>query len=447
MRASTPSRLTGAAAAAALLAGAFLASAGTAAAGTAPAGATSAGTVPAGTAQADTPSAGTDRSDGGHRTLRAATYNLSLNRAVEGELVSDLSTGDDAQAATVAEVIQHANPDIVLLNEFDYSGDADPYAAADLFRENYLEVPQGTGQPVEYPYAFVAPSNTGIPSGFDLNNNGTAGGGDDALGFGLFPGQYGMVVLSKYPIQRDKVRTFQDFKWQDMPGALLPDDPATDAPADWYSAEELAVLPLSSKSHWDVPVRVGRETIHVLAAHPTPPSFDGAEDRNGLRNHDEIRFWADYVRGGWHSWYQYDDEGRRGGLRPGSSFVIVGDYNADPVDGDSATGSDRVVAIDQLLDNPRIADPRPTSAGAPEAAALQAGANLTHEGDPAFDTADFADTTPGNLRVDYVLPSRDLRVRDAGVFWPAAADPLSRLTGVYPFPSSDHRLTWTDLKF
>lgn len=431
MRASTPVRLTSAAAAAALLAGAFLASAGTASAGTATVG---------------TPTAGTDRAGAGHpgvghRTLRAATYNLSLNRATEGELVADLSTGDDAQAATVAEVIQHANPDVVLLNEFDYSGDADPYAAADLFRENYLEVPQGTGKPVEYPYAFVAPSNTGIPSGFDLNNNGAVGGGDDALGFGLFPGQYGMLVLSKYPIQHDRVRTFQDFKWQDMPGALLPDDPATAAPADWYSAEELAVLPLSSKSHWDVPVRVGHETVHVLAAHPTPPSFDGAEDRNGLRNHDEIRFWADYVRGGWRSWYQYDDEGRRGGLRPGSSFVIVGDYNADPVDGDSVDS-----AIDQLLRHPRITDPQATSAGGPEASALQAGANLAHQGDPAFDTADFADTAPGNLRVDYVLPSRDLRVRDAGVFWPVAADPLSRLTGVYPFPSSDHRLTWTDLK-
>jgi len=414
MRASTPARLTGAAAAAALLAGALVAAAGT----------------------ADAHPRG-DR----HPTLRAATYNLSLNRATEGELVDDLSTGDDPQAATVAEVIQHARPDVVLLNEFDYSGDADPYAAADLFRENYLEVPQGTGAPVEYPYAFVAPSNTGIPSGFDLNGDGTVGGGDDALGFGEFPGQYGMVVLSKYPIEHRAVRTFQHFRWQDMPGALLPDDPATAAPADWYSADELAILPLSSKSHWDVPVRVGRDTVHVLAAHPTPPSFDGAEDRNGLRNHDEIRFWADYVRGGRAARYQYDDQGHRGGLRPGSSFVIVGDYNADPVDGDSVDA-----AIDQLLRHPRITDPRATSAGAPEAAALQAGANLTHRGDPALDTADFADTTPGNLRVDYVLPSRDLRVRDAGVFWPTAVDPLSRLTGVYPFPSSDHRLTWTDIR-
>ena len=118
----------------------------------------------------------------------------------------------------------------------------------------------------------------------------------------------------------------------------------------------------------------------------------------------------------------------------------MGDQNADPLDGDSVDA-----AIDQLLDHPRVTDPLPTSAGGPEAAVLQGGANLAHEGDPAYDTADFADTAPGNLRADYVLPSRDLRVRDAGVFWPVQADPLSRLTGVFPFPSSDHRLVWVDV--
>ena len=62
--------------------------------------------------------------------------------------------------------------------------------------------------------------------------------------------------------------------------------------------EELEVVRLSSKSHWDVPVKVGGHTVHVLASHPTPPTFDGEEDRNGRRNHDEIRFWADYVSPG-----------------------------------------------------------------------------------------------------------------------------------------------------
>ena len=382
----------------------------------------------------------------GTQELRVATYNLSLNRGAPGQLVADLSTGTNAQARTVAEVIQRADPDIVLLNEFDYvEGDV----AADLFRDNYLEVPQGGADPVVYPYAFVAPSNTGIASGFDLNNNGATvttplapGYGDDAFGFGAFEGQFGMAVLSKVPIVEEDVRTFQHFLWKDMPGALLPDDATTPAPADWYSPEELDVFRLSSKSHWDIPVDVGGRTVHVLASHPTPPTFDGPEDRNGRRNHDEIRLWADYVRPGPASAYIYDDAGGTGGLAPGSSFVILGDQNADPLDGDSVAA-----AIDQLLDHPRITDPLPTSAGAVEASVLQGGANLTHRGDPAYDTADFNDNpAPGNLRADYVLPSRDLRPLDAAVFWPVQADPLSALTGTFPFPSSDHRLVWVDLR-
>ncbi|KGN36151.1 endonuclease [Knoellia subterranea KCTC 19937] len=360
--------------------------------------------------------------------LRVATYNLSLNRNAAGDLVRELSTPDNAQAKAVAEVIQRANPDVVLLNEFDY---VEGGTAVDLFRDNYLEVGHNGAEAVDYPYAYTAPVNTGVPSGFDLNNDGTIGGGDDAYGFGLFPGQYGMVVLSKYPIQTDAVRTFQHFLWKDMPGNVLP--------TDWYSPEEQDNFRLSSKSHWDVPVTVGKRTVRVLAAHPTPPTFDGPEDRNGRRNHDEIRFWADYITPG-KGGYIYDDNGGRGGLNPSSNFVILGDYNADPHDGDSYEA-----AINQLLDSKRIVDPQATSEGAVEAAQLQAGANLTHTGDPRYDTADFADGAPGNLRVDYTLLSRSFTVRDAGVFWPVQADPLFRLTGVFPFPTSDHRLVWADV--
>jgi len=141
-------------------------------------------------------------------------------------------------------------------------------------------------------------------------------------------------VYSRYPIHAKDARTFQKFLWKDMPGALLPDDPATAAPADWYSPQELAIFRLSSKSHWDLPIQVGDRLIHFLVSHPTPPVFDGPEDRNGLRNHDEIRLWADYVTPG-RGDYIYDDAGGEGGLERGEHFVIAGDQNADPRDGDS----------------------------------------------------------------------------------------------------------------
>jgi 3-phytase len=168
--------------------------------------------------------------------------------------------------------------------------------------------------------------------------------------------------------------------------------------------------------------------------------FDGPEDRNGTRNFDEIRFWADYITPG-RSAYIYDDAANFGGLKPGELFVIAGDQNSDPLDGDSIPG-----AIQQLIEHPLVNTKfTPSSPGAVQQAALQGGANTTHRSDPAFDTADFADTAPGNLRADYVLPRKNLQIVDGAVFWPLNTDPLFQPVGVFPFPSSDHRLVWIDV--
>ncbi|MDJ0944031.1 MAG: endonuclease/exonuclease/phosphatase family protein [Kiloniellales bacterium] len=372
-------------------------------------------------------------------TLRVATFNASLSPFSLGGLEAQLADPSDPQARAIAEIIQRVDPDVLLINEFNFDeNDGGESRALALFLENFLEVPQNGAAPIRFDHVFLAPSNTGVPSGLDLDNDGSIGGGNDAFGFGFFPGHFAMVLLSKHPIREAQVRTFRNFLWKDMPGALLPDDPATPEPEDWHSAEELAVFRLSSKSHWDVPIEVAGRVVHLLASHPTPPVFDGPEDRNGTRNHDEIRFWSDYVlpfRGR----YIYDDAGRRGGLRFGRPFVVLGDLNADPFDGDS-TGN----AARQLLRNPLIARrPVPASDGGVEAAALQGGENDTHRGDPAFDTADFGDAapSPGNLRVDYVLASRQLRIKRAEVFWPIQGDPLAALVS-----ASDHRLVYVDVK-
>lgn len=371
-----------------------------------------------------TPAAAAERPTG---LIRIATFNCSLNRASEGALRRDLATPDDVQARAVAEIIQRVRPDILLLQEFDFDADGESLRA---FQANYLSRPQNGLAPLEFGHSFLAESNTGVPSGFDLDHNGQIGGGGDALGFGEFPGQYAMVLLSRFPIDAKRARTFRKFLWRDMPDALLPDG--------WYSAEQLAVLPLSSKSHWDVPVRIGRVTLHLLASHPTPPAFDGPEDRNGKRNHDEIRFWSDYLDG---AAYIRDDGGHSGGFR-GKAFLIMGDQNSDPVDGGSLND-----AIGALLAHPRV-DARfvPQSPGGAEASAAQGGANAGQRGDPRTDTADFNDRVAGNLRVDYLLPSKGLRVCAGGVFWPAQADAAASLVwGDRPPPSSDHRLVWLDV--
>jgi len=394
-------------------------------------------------------------------TVRFSQFNASLNRNTSNQLVTDLSTTTNAQAKSVAEIIQRANPDVLLINEFDYI-QTNPTQAIQLLQQNYLGLSQNGATPITYPYFYIAPSNTDIASGFDLNNNGavvttpgTAGYGDDSFGFGNFPGQFGMLLLSKYEIDTANVRTFQNFLWKDMPGNLLTNDPTVDNPAtttvnenlgSFYSPEEIAVLRLSSKSHWDVPIKIGNQTIHVLVSHPTPPVFDGTEDRNGKRNYDEIRFWSDYITPGKGD-YIYDDTGKKGSLASGSSFVIMGDENADPQDGDSYNQ-----AILQLLQNPNInTNFIPTSLGAVQQSTLQGGANVNHRSNPAFDTSDFADTTPGNLRSDYVLPSTDLKIANSAVFWPVNTDPNFALVGTFNpslpgFPSSDHRLVLADIQ-
>ncbi len=156
-------------------------------------------------------------------TVRFATFNASLNRLNAGDLARELSSPGSVQPDTVAEIIQRTRPDVLLINEFDYDAGGQ---GAGYFQDNYLSVPHGDAAAIEYPYRYTAPSNTGIPSGFDLDKDGSGGGPHDAFGFGLFPGQFGMVVYSIYPIDFTKVRTFQFFLWKDMPGALLPDDPA-----------------------------------------------------------------------------------------------------------------------------------------------------------------------------------------------------------------------------
>ncbi len=384
--------------------------------------------------------------------LRIATFNASLNREQPGALAADLRAGTNGQARQIAAILQKVRPDVVLLNEFDYDARGE---SLDLFRRHYLEVAQEGQAPLQLRHGFAPPVNTGVlPGGVghDFNRDGQSANaplppgasarernahGGDCFGFGVFPGQYGFAILSRFPIQTNGLRTFQNLLWKDLPGSALPDDPSTPEPGDWYPPADLAVFRLSSKNHVDAPVEIAPGVIvHLLASHPTPPVFDGPEDRNGRRNHDEIRFWADYVAGlGW----MQDDDGKRGGLAGQARFFLLGDLNADPLDGDSFQSPARL-----LLDHPRISGgPTPSSLGSVEASRLQAANNLRQKGNPAFDTGDFADrgNAPGNLRIDYVLPSKaGFRVIDSGVFWPEKSDPASRWV-----EASDHRLVWVDV--
>lgn len=366
-------------------------------------------------------------------TLRVATFNVSMDASnyiaaeqwqeAGAQALPEALREGHPQIKAIAEIIQHVRPDILVLNEFDYLPDADVLTK---FQQDYLEVSQNGEAPIVYPYSYTAPVNTGRASPFDLNRDGKKTGvADDAWGYGNYLGQYGMAILSRYPLHQEASRTFQYFRWGDLPGALQPLVPNSFEP--WYSPAAWAEMPLSSKSHWDVVAKVGGFDLHLLVSHPTPPVFDGEENRNGRRNFDEIRFWKEYI-GGVSTDFIYDDQGGRGGLGENQRFVIAGDLNASIESEDNIPG-----AIEQLLEHPSVqGDFVPISEG---------GAAHTPDNPLAAQH-----TASWRKRADYVLPSTyGIRIIDGGVFWPLAEEDKADLVSDRE-RSSDHRLVWIDIQ-
>lgn len=324
-------------------------------------------------------------------TLRIATYDPGLSRKGPGLLLRDIRAGDP-QVLAAAQVIAAARPDVILLTGFDWDYEG---AALTAFGARLAEAG------LDLPYRFAGQPNSGIATGLDLDGDGRMGEPDDAQGWGQFTGQNGMAVLSRLPL--GDVTDYTQVLWRDLPGNLMP---AATAP------EVAAIQRLSSTAHWRVPVDLpgGAGRIALLAWAATPPVFDGPEDRNGRRNHDEAAFWLQNL--------------------PQEPFVLIGNVNLDLVDGEGRPEALRaLVAAAQ--------DPAPRGAWRPP----QTGANARQKGDPALDTAGFDPEGPGNLRVDYILPAQSLHVADAGVLWPAPGDPLADPVAA----ASDHRLVWVDL--
>lgn len=336
--------------------------------------------------------------------FRVAFWNTELQRDGPGLLLRDITKGTDAQIMAVAGVIAATSPDILVISGFDFDHDQLALQAfADLL----------AARDTPYPFLFSSRPNTGRPTGMDIDGDGLLGGPRDAHGYGSFGGQGGMAILSRFAIEIAAIVDHSDLMWVDQD---LPFGPP-EGPAE--------ALRLSTTAHWEVPIALPTgQRVTLLTWHATPPVFDGPEDRNGRRNHDETYFWLERV------------EGHTGPL------IVLGDANADPMDGDG-----RPDAIRQLLEHHKLLDPAPTSTGALVDAQADGGANAFHRGDARLDTVDWSDDPggPGNLRVSYALPSKAFTIMDSGVFWPAPDAPERALIGNDGNLASRHRLVWVDL--
>ncbi len=294
-------------------------------------------------------------------------------------MLRDILSGKDPQVLAVLDVITTIAPDILLLTDFDQ--DPDGLAAQAL--SNAL-----ADRDLFLPHWHSGPTNKGVPSGLDLDHDGRTGEPEDAIAYGRFYGNGGMAILSRFPIATDQAREHISFLWSELPDNLRQD-----------AEESIHDIPLSGSGHWVVPVDLGGQyPLRLLAYHANTPVFDGPEDRNGRRNHDESALWSHILA--------------QSELFPA---VLLGNSNIDPHGGEG-----RRAAFLALLNGP-FQNP---------------------EGHQNHPTADWPeDPGPGDLRVDYVLPSDGITLSASGVYWPDAGDPAATNAAA----ASRHRLVWIDI--
>jgi hypothetical protein len=329
-------------------------------------------------------------------------------------LLRDILRGGDPQIAAAAAVIAAIRPDVPVLTSLDYDHGLRGLAG-------FADVLAGLG--VDYPHRFALRPNSGLASGLDLDGDGRRGQPEDAQGYGWFPGEGGLAILSNRPVMRESVTDFSVILWRDLPGALLP---TTAGGGAFPSVAAQNAQRLPSTAHWVVPIRVTPgQVLSLLVFRATPPVFDGPEDRNGRRNHDEAAFWLRYLNGE-----------LPGHDPPPGPVAVLGNANLD-----TQRGAGLGDAMAALLVHPRLQDPKPRRGTLPDAPGFAGELADGGLADGGLETVDWPDG-PGRQRVDYVLPDAGLRVVGSGVFWPPPGAPMAETVAA----ASAHRAVWVDVE-
>lgn len=287
------------------------------------------------------------------KDIRVALWHVPLTRDGPGVLLRDLAKKNAALIAVVNALFD-GDADIIVLTRFDYDASgATLRAFAKLIDGGHIHLQ-------------ALRSNSGIPTRLDIDQDGRLGEPEDAQAYGRFPGQEALAVLSRFPIETAGLLSYNDILWRDFPSTLMTGiDTALD------------VQRLSSGGHWVLPVFLSNDPtkspVSLLIGHAGPPVFDGPEDRNGRRNHDELQLWQQII----------------GGIdRP---FIFMANTNLDPERGDGYRA-----AMAQFLSLDRLIDP------------------LAGQITAYWDK-------PGPMRVSYILPSSEFQITDAQV-WPVIDD-------------------------
>ena len=239
-------------------------------------------------------------------SLRVATIQANLTAQSSGGLEEMLMGGTNMQATQVADSISAANADVVVLTNMDAE-----QGAVETFKNQYLNNIADDRTDVDYQYSYLAVGSKGMQSGADLNADGVIGSAEDAWGQGAFEEQGSVVVLSKYPVDEEKISAVSKLKWQDVENDQLHH---TD-----LSGVLAASIPVMNTGLWDIPIEYRGQQVHVVATQ-TEPEHENHEFSHA-RHEDELKVIAGYLAG---KDYVHTDAGRQAEGVGDEKFVIAG---------------------------------------------------------------------------------------------------------------------------
>lgn len=336
---------------------------------------------------------------------------------------------DAPQLVAMAQVLDRFRPDILSINELQFDIENVPEAG--------LPGAPSTVQPgdacqaknarrladrlhalnpeLRYDYAVVAMGNSGVE--FQTTE-------EVADNFKVRPdeflGRYSLGLISRYPILHDQVRVLHDLAWHDLPGNSIDairEDLDIEVPEGYWLFEKAIVV---------VPIDVNGSILHVVLLHPMTSGF---HPMNPYRNHDELRALQLWLAG------ELDAPGWEP-LPEDAMFVLIGDWNVDPEDGDGDRAS-----LPQVLSSPRVVTHFPEGEGGTKGVNPRRNTFLSGCG-REDGTLPWNPQNKMQMQLDYMLPSTTIgQPTESGIFWPTYPSEDWNLA----CRASDHRLMWEDL--
>lgn len=311
-------------------------------------------------------------------TLKIVHYNI---KELDSTKIRDGLKGKNTQLKAATNIVKSLSPDILSINEMQYDLPNIPNKKYQTEGQNPEFLAKIFG--IDFKSTAFYPANTGTnskPKNGEYILHPTAEDRAhyaDLVNFGLFPGQYSMAGIFKYPIKR--IKNYSQLPWKSF-NRNLDLSKYTDGNGNPLPKN----MSLFDKNFIDVTLDVDGKNVHVILFHTVPAfGFGNKKTPNFERNKDQIKFL---------SWY-LTAEKTEYGITPikDKTFIAMGDWNVDP-----ASKNPGALPLKKLLDQftPFIK----------ERVITYRGQNFKPNGWTA--------------QLDYILFSKDIKIKNAGVYDP-----------------------------